>query len=548
MEVIAGPIEYLGYDDGGTPDDEEDDNYLYFLRVYTLRSYRNSRYGEIWLYDPELDMVWKWEVSVLRCVEHEGCKGLTANPSGERHGVIIPVKVMEKVGTYRFVLHFYDDYSDSYKDHEVKPALEVNGDVLIWKGKVKEIGFYLRDYECHKEWNGHPYNSKLRWDWATDLSSAGRTGEQAATNPLEHEFTILRQQPPDNTIYLMAHVETDTPPPPDAKIPIWLRTTKSDQKGIRVWLSYSAPCPYRSNQYHFRKPYGQEISFHDQLSIDDRYIRVSQKDEGINELTTYDHARDKSKSNYDDSQALENKLVTHELRGRARFDVGEWRDIEPTLPTLLRFIKAAGVEKIVAEAISQAPHITVECGREWLPVKNQADTLYYSGHGHRRDGGLERWGSNGCASKFTVNDVNPAANWNEDLDYFIIGGCGVLHPDNINGFAWGNATLKKNLLKGLAGYAVIYRWGIAPFSAPADNKGESKRKIQSFVFFLLRQTPRNRTGDRVLDAWLAANANKKEPRPAIVYTKNRYWQVNVRATLKGEIFLDSTNPVIDNPW
>jgi hypothetical protein len=136
MEVIAGPIEYLGYDDGGTPDDEEDDNYLYFLRVYTLRIYRNSRYGEIWLYGPELDMVWKWEVSVLRCVEHGGCKGLTASPSGERHGVIIPVpvKVMEKVGTYRFVLHFYDDYGDSYKDHQVKPALEVNAEVK--RGKV----------------------------------------------------------------------------------------------------------------------------------------------------------------------------------------------------------------------------------------------------------------------------------------------------------------------------------------------------------------------------------------------------------------------------
>ena len=75
-------------------------------------------------------MVLRWEVSVLRCVEHGGCKGLTASPSGERHGVIVPVpvKVMEKVGTYRFVLHFYDDYGDSYKDHEVKPALEVNAE------------------------------------------------------------------------------------------------------------------------------------------------------------------------------------------------------------------------------------------------------------------------------------------------------------------------------------------------------------------------------------------------------------------------------------
>ena len=183
-----------------------------------------------------------------------------------------------------------------------------------------------------------------------------------------------------------------------------------------------------------------------------------------------------------------------------------------------------------------------------LLVKNQADILYYSGHGYRRDGGLERWGPNGCASKFTVNDVNPAANWNEDLDYFIIGGCGVLYPDNTNGYAWGNATLKTNLLKGLAGYTVIYRWGLVPFSAPSDISGESTRKIQSFVFFLLYQQPVNRTGNRVLDAWLAANLNKRAPRPAIVYTQNRYWQVNVKSDLSGNIFLDPKNPVIDKPW
>ena len=48
-------------------------------------------------------------VPVLQCVVHEGCDGLTANPNGEIHGVIIPVPVslMEKAGTYRFVLHFY---------------------------------------------------------------------------------------------------------------------------------------------------------------------------------------------------------------------------------------------------------------------------------------------------------------------------------------------------------------------------------------------------------------------------------------------------------
>ena len=128
LRVEAGPVEYLGYDDGGTPEDESDDNHLCYLRWYALYSGRDSSYGEIWLYDPDLDRVKIWLVPVLECVVHEGCDGLTANLNGETHGVIVhvPVKLMSKEGTYRFVLHFYDDYADSYKDHQVKAALEVN--------------------------------------------------------------------------------------------------------------------------------------------------------------------------------------------------------------------------------------------------------------------------------------------------------------------------------------------------------------------------------------------------------------------------------------
>lgn len=394
--------------------------------------------------------------------------------------------------------------------------MELNANYLVWRGTVKEIGFYLSDYVCQRHFNNITYNAKLRWDWAKDIP--GRSGEDAATNPLNHEFAILRQQPPGEVLYLMAHVEALAPPPPGAKITVWLRTTQSDRKGIRVWLPYSAPCPFRPNQYHFRKPYGQEIKFHHQFSVNDRYIRLSQKDEGIDELTTYDHARDKKKSNYDDSSELESKLLTHELRGRARFDVGEWREIEPTLPTLLRFIQAAGVEKIVAEAIVQPPHIEVACGREWLPVKNQADILYYSGHGHSSHGGLERWGPNGPTSTFTVNDVNPIANWNEDLDYFIIAGCAVLKPDKTNGFAWGNATLKNNIIRGLCGY-----YG----RSPSDAKGGSVEVVKRFVTYLTTIRPSNYSGDRVLDAWLEANiwGNGAVGSYAIVYNANQYWKV-----------------------
>ncbi len=84
--------------------------------------------GEIWLYDPDLTRVQSWAVPMLACVVHGWNDGLVANPNGEVHGVVIPVPVsaMEKPGTYRFVLHFYDDYADTYKNHQVKAALEVN--------------------------------------------------------------------------------------------------------------------------------------------------------------------------------------------------------------------------------------------------------------------------------------------------------------------------------------------------------------------------------------------------------------------------------------
>jgi len=38
----------------------------------------------------------------------------------------IPVSLMQKAGTYYFVLHFKDSHADKYKDHQVKPALEMN--------------------------------------------------------------------------------------------------------------------------------------------------------------------------------------------------------------------------------------------------------------------------------------------------------------------------------------------------------------------------------------------------------------------------------------
>ena len=60
LRVVSGPVDYLGYDDGGTPEDESDDTHLYYLRWYALYSGRDASWGEIWLYDPDLVKVQGW--------------------------------------------------------------------------------------------------------------------------------------------------------------------------------------------------------------------------------------------------------------------------------------------------------------------------------------------------------------------------------------------------------------------------------------------------------------------------------------------------------
>ncbi|MDW8027264.1 MAG: hypothetical protein RMK94_02600 [Armatimonadota bacterium] len=88
-----------------------------------------EKYG---LYDPDLNFLKKWDVSELVCLEHESKDGLVASVNGVRHGILVPVPVnlMEKAGTYRFVLHFKDNHAHLHKDHQVKPALEMNTE---WK-------------------------------------------------------------------------------------------------------------------------------------------------------------------------------------------------------------------------------------------------------------------------------------------------------------------------------------------------------------------------------------------------------------------------------
>jgi len=92
----------------------------------------NASRGEVILYDPDLEAVKTWDLQSLLCLEHNENDGLVASLEGVRHGVLVPVPVslMEKAGTYYFVLRVWDNHAHLHKDHQVKPALEMNAE---WK-------------------------------------------------------------------------------------------------------------------------------------------------------------------------------------------------------------------------------------------------------------------------------------------------------------------------------------------------------------------------------------------------------------------------------
>jgi len=97
--------EYWGYDDRETPEDETDDEHLYFIRWYVLKDSlnTNAHRGEIWLFDPELQRIGTWDLAQLPCVEHNyQPDGLTASASGVKHGVLVrvPVSLMVTPGEY----------------------------------------------------------------------------------------------------------------------------------------------------------------------------------------------------------------------------------------------------------------------------------------------------------------------------------------------------------------------------------------------------------------------------------------------------------------
>ncbi|MCS7278399.1 MAG: hypothetical protein NZ531_06110 [Aquificaceae bacterium] len=73
---------------------------------------------------------------------------LVASAGGIKHGILVPVNLVEKAGTYRFVLRVWDNHANLHKDHKVKPDLELN----VSKN-VEEIDLKIKDLDDSKEEN-----------------------------------------------------------------------------------------------------------------------------------------------------------------------------------------------------------------------------------------------------------------------------------------------------------------------------------------------------------------------------------------------------------
>jgi len=114
----------------------------------------------------------------------------------------------------------------------------------------------------------------------------------------------------------------------------------------------------------------------------------------------------------------------------------------------------------------------------------------------------------------------------------------VLKPDPTNGFAWGNATLKQGILKGLCGYHGL---------APSDKGGASVRIAERFTQLMTTEQPNNYdgTGHRVLNAWLQANREKHSL--GIAYNRDCYWIVKEKVIKVGDYEFGTGIYEIDGP-
>jgi len=274
----------------------------------------------------------------------------------------------------------------------------------------------------------------------------------------------------------------------DGRVPnstrVRIRTGATDQKGFVMSL-WRQSGPDGNGTYRYFPQLGSEPTIGPATDSSAHIIGVSQSDEDVDEYTTHDNS-DPSDSN---------GISYGHVRGYGRAYENE---DQTTLWANLEYLQRAGIEKVYVESLANRK------AKDVIAANNQADLLYFSGHGWAATGKIfaspqlpdtaPPGGGVGYA------DINPAVNWQTDLDVFIISACSVLNIRDKTGhhaspgLEWANHCIAGRTpggpLDALCGYHHY---------APADGPPDwlTKKIAQGFTSRF--------TGSNAIEAWREAH-------------------------------------------
>jgi tetratricopeptide (TPR) repeat protein len=167
-----------------------------------------------------------------------------------------------------------------------------------------------------------------------------------------------------------------------------------------------------------------------------------------------------------------------------------------------KFLKNAGCEILTVLSQNQSNSILVQ---------NQADWLYFSGHGNHKDGKLKT-----SSGKMDIGpeDISATKEWDEDLDIVIIAGCSVLdYNDYNNNYSFWKETNPGIMWKKAAHN--VKTWLGYNYSAP---KSPGDKKIIKDFFTYLPQL------HNYAESWLKANRDNRACNACAIDSQG-YWYI-----------------------
>jgi hypothetical protein len=226
----------------------------------------------------------------------------------------------------------------------------------------------------------------------------------------------------------------------------------------------------------------------------------AQTQDGIDEFTSTDLVSNPAQSSYRDSDGFEAQEARFGVtqRGKARSGMnnrdGDMQAVPPEASCDESFLQAAGAELVEVDlgGIKSEPRL----------VENQADVLYFSGHGHHATGGIAI-AANAVSRSNEFTPANAAGHWTHELSTAIFAGCAVLDIKNYNNnpFSWlsgPNASPGEQWIGSGPKLFLGYNW-IAPIDAATGDPDYTRKIVIRYLQLRSQGAPEPL-------AWVKANA------------------------------------------